>query len=101
MNGRQRMCYVAASDRSDLRIVHLNEIGSHYATTLAHWRERFFDSLSEVRTLGLPSSFIRMWEFYLCYCEAGFAKGLVSIVQVLITHENGCTDIFPHGSKAV
>lgn len=52
-----------------------DEIGPHYATTLAQWRQRFFSALPAVRRLGFDDSFIRMWEFYLCYCEAGFAEG--------------------------
>jgi hypothetical protein len=44
------------------------------AGALARWRETFFARLDEVRGLGYPDTFIRMWEFYLCYCEAGFAE---------------------------
>ncbi len=64
----------AASVRAGLRMEHLEDIGPHYATTLARWRENFFARLDDVRGLGYPDTFIRMWEFYLCYCEAGFAE---------------------------
>jgi cyclopropane-fatty-acyl-phospholipid synthase len=77
----------AMADSSDLRIVQLEDIGPHYATTLAHWRHNFFVNLEGVRALGLPQSFIRMWEFYLCYCEAGFAERAVGDVQMLLTRE--------------
>jgi cyclopropane-fatty-acyl-phospholipid synthase len=77
----------AMADSSDLRIVQLEDIGPHYATTLAHWRENFFENLEGVQALGLPQSFIRMWEFYLCYCEAGFAERVVGDMQMLLTRE--------------
>jgi len=75
-----------ASD-SDLRIVALEDIGPHYATTLARWRANFLARLPEVRALGYPETFIRMWEFYLCYCEAGFAERQLGDVQMLLARE--------------
>jgi cyclopropane-fatty-acyl-phospholipid synthase len=72
---------------SDLRLVHLEDIGPHYATTLAAWRRNFHARLDEVRALGYPDSFIRMWEYYLCYCEAGFAERALGDVQVVLTRE--------------
>jgi len=77
----------AMAGASDLRIVHLEDIGPHYATTLARWRENLFASLERVRGLGYPESFIRMWEFYLCYCEAGFAERALGDVQMLLARE--------------
>jgi cyclopropane-fatty-acyl-phospholipid synthase len=77
----------AMADSSDLRIVHLEDIGPHYATTLARWRENFIASCERVRALGYPDTFIRMWEFYLCYCEAGFAERALGDVQFLLTRE--------------
>ena len=77
---------IAAS--GDLRIVHLEDIGPHYATTLARWRANFHTALDDVRRLGYPETFIRMWGFYLCYCEAGFAERALGDVQMLITRES-------------
>jgi cyclopropane-fatty-acyl-phospholipid synthase len=77
----------AMAERSDLRIVHLEDIGPHYATTLARWRENFLGNLESVRALGLPETFIRMWEFYFCYCEAGFAERALGDVQMLLERE--------------
>jgi cyclopropane-fatty-acyl-phospholipid synthase len=77
----------AIARSSDLRIVHLEDIGPHYATTLAHWRANFRAALADVRRLGYPDTFIRMWEFYLCYCEAGFAERALGDVQMVITRE--------------
>jgi len=73
----------AVAGASDLRLVHLEDIGSHYAETMRHWRERFLARLGAVRGLGYPESFIRMWEFYLCYCEGGFRERALSDVQML------------------
>lgn len=73
----------AVARASDLRLVHLEDIGLHYAETMRHWRERFLSRLAAVRDLGYPESFIRMWEFYLCYCEGGFRERAISDVQML------------------
>ena len=70
---------------TDLKIFHLEDIGPHYATTLRRWRENFLARLAEVRALGYPDSFIRMWEFYLCYCEGGFLERQIGDVQMLLT----------------
>jgi len=75
----------AMTASSDLRIVHLDDIGPHYATTLARWRENLVANIDKVRALGYPDTFIRMWEFYLCYCEAGFAERALGDVQMLLT----------------
>jgi cyclopropane-fatty-acyl-phospholipid synthase len=77
----------AMASASDFRIVHLADIGPHYATTLARWRENFLANLPRVRALGLPESFIRMWEFYFCYCEAGFAERALGDVQMLLERD--------------
>jgi cyclopropane-fatty-acyl-phospholipid synthase len=75
----------AAARASDLRLVHLEDITSHYARTLREWRRRFFERIDDVRSLGYPEEFIRMWEFYLCYCEGGFAERYIGDVQLLFT----------------
>lgn len=60
------------------------EIGSHYATTLKIWRERFAGARKAVADLGFEERFVRMWEFYLSYCEAGFRERSIGTVQALI-----------------
>jgi cyclopropane-fatty-acyl-phospholipid synthase len=75
----------AISRASDLKIFHLEDIGPHYARTLAHWRRNFFEQLAEVRRLGYPESFVRQWEFYLCYCEGAFEERQLGDVQMLLT----------------
>ena len=69
---------------SQMRLFHLEDIGPHYATTLRHWRERFQARLDQVRALGYGEAFIRMWEFYLCYCEGGFLERSIGTVQMLL-----------------
>ncbi|MEO7744099.1 MAG: cyclopropane-fatty-acyl-phospholipid synthase family protein [Usitatibacter sp.] len=77
----------AMVDASDLRLVHLEDIGAHYAPTLAAWRDNFFGNLDAVRALGYSETFIRLWEFYLCYCEAGFAERTLGDVQLVLSRE--------------
>ncbi len=72
------------AESTDLRVVHLEEIGPHYARTLASWRRRFNEALDEVRRLGYDERFIRLWNYYLSYCEAGFAESYLGDVQVLM-----------------
>ena len=70
---------------TDLKLFHLEDIGPHYARTLKLWRERFLARQSEVRAQGYPESFLRMWEYYLCYCEGGFEERQLGDVQMLLT----------------
>jgi cyclopropane-fatty-acyl-phospholipid synthase len=74
----------AVCKATDLKITHLEDIGPHYATTLRAWRERFFANLGAVRRLGMSDSFVRLWEFYLCYCEGGFMERALGDVHVLL-----------------
>jgi cyclopropane-fatty-acyl-phospholipid synthase len=75
----------AMTRKSDLRVADLHDISSHYATTLRRWRENFNAKRSEVAAMGFPASFQRMWEFYFCYCEAGFRERTVGDLQLLLT----------------
>ena len=73
---------------SQLRIVGLEDIGAHYATTLAHWRANLLQQADRVRALGYPEAFLRMWEFYFAYCEGGFAEGALGDAQILLTRQH-------------
>lgn len=66
---------------SDLRLTGLEDIGLHYATTLAHWNDRMQSHSQELRALGFDEDFQRLWEFYFAYCEGGFRERLLSDVQ--------------------
>ena len=70
---------------TDFKVFHLEDIGPHYARTLREWRRNFFDNIAAVRELGFPDSFVRMWEYYLCYCEGGYAERQLGNVQMLLT----------------
>jgi cyclopropane-fatty-acyl-phospholipid synthase len=55
--------------------------GADYAETLRQWRERFLREEPRVRELGFDDRFVRIWEFYLAYCEAGFTERSIDVVQ--------------------
>ena len=69
---------------TDMRLFDCEDIGPHYTTTLRKWRENFFANIHSVRMLGYSEEFIRMWEFYLCYCEGGFAERALGDVHLLL-----------------
>jgi cyclopropane-fatty-acyl-phospholipid synthase len=75
----------AVARATDLRLFHLEDITPHYVRTLRKWRQSFLANLEHVRALGFSEAFIRMWEFYLCYCEGGFAERYLGDVQILFT----------------
>ena len=68
---------------SSLRMLGLHDFGLHYARTLRLWNERFHERLDDVRAQGFNERFIRMWRYYLCYCEAAFLERAIGVVQVL------------------
>lgn len=80
----------------DLRTVHLEDIGPHYAETLARWRDNFLGRLDAVRGLGFDTRFIRMWHFYLSYCEGGFRERDLGTMQMLLA-KPGWRDPVPLG----
>jgi cyclopropane-fatty-acyl-phospholipid synthase len=67
---------------TDLRFVHGEDFGPHYAQTLREWRQRFHEHLNDVRELGYPDRFLRMWDYYLCYSEAAFDERYTGVVQI-------------------
>jgi cyclopropane-fatty-acyl-phospholipid synthase len=68
---------------TDMRVVALDEIGHHYAETLRRWRQAFVASEADMAALGLNETSQRLFEFYLCYCEAGFAERRIGDVQMV------------------
>ncbi len=67
-----------ATARTRLVIESIENIGPHYAPTLRHWREAFLARRSQARALGFDEAFLRRWEYYLAYCEAGFAERIIN-----------------------
>jgi cyclopropane-fatty-acyl-phospholipid synthase len=66
----------------------MESIGAHYALTLAAWRARFLQNLAAVRRLGFDDRFLRMWDFYLAWCEGSFRERYINDVQLLLA-KNG------------
>lgn len=73
----------AMARSSDLRLISQEDFGPSYALTLRHWRQRFTGRLDEVRALGYDERFIRLWTFYLAYCEGGFLERSIGVSQLL------------------
>jgi cyclopropane-fatty-acyl-phospholipid synthase len=69
---------------TDMRVIHLEDIGPHYATTLRHWRERFLARIETVHEQGYSEAFMRLWQYYLSYCESAFTERAIGDVQMLI-----------------
>ncbi|MDR7378654.1 cyclopropane-fatty-acyl-phospholipid synthase [Rhodoferax ferrireducens] len=64
-----------------LEVVDEFAFGPDYAETLRRWRDKFLAARSQVLQLGFDERFMRLWEFYLAYCEAAFDKGNINLVQ--------------------
>lgn len=73
----------AVAGNTDLRLLRQEDFSRHYARTLREWRASFAAHLPEVRALGYDERFIRMWEYYLCYCEGGFEEEFTTLLQLL------------------
>lgn len=70
---------------SDLKLLDAEDIGPHYAITLRTWRENFYANIDKIRRQGYSAEFIKMWEFYLCYCEGGFAERALGNAHLLLS----------------
>lgn len=77
----------SAAQAGQLRLLNLQDIGDSYAKTIHAWRERFLSREPEVLALGYDRRFLRMWDFYLAYCEAGFLEQSISDVHLLFGKE--------------
>jgi cyclopropane-fatty-acyl-phospholipid synthase len=75
-----------AARRAGLAVASEHAFGLDYARTLATWRERFHARLDAVRALGFDERFVRIWDFYLAYCEAAFARRSTDVVQFTLVH---------------
>lgn len=76
--------YQAKTRASDLQVLHQEDFGLSYAYTLRAWRQRFLARLPEVREQGFDERFIRLWEFYLAYCEGGFLERSIGVSHLLM-----------------
>jgi cyclopropane-fatty-acyl-phospholipid synthase len=71
-----------------LTVQHLENYDLHYARTLAEWRKTFLANRDKVLALGFDEFFIRTWDYYLAYCEAGFSTRNLGLVQMVLTRPN-------------
>jgi cyclopropane-fatty-acyl-phospholipid synthase len=80
------------AEDTDMQIVGLEDITFHYARTLEAWRDRFLHRIDDVKALGFDDIFVRMWEFYLAYCEGGFMERVIGTSQILMA-KPGCREL--------
>jgi cyclopropane-fatty-acyl-phospholipid synthase len=88
--------------QTELYVDDVENIGMHYAETLRRWRERFLANADEVLALGFDARFVRMWEFYLAYCEGAFLARYINDLQLVLTRPmNGTLGTTPYGRQLV
>jgi len=74
----------AVTQATDMRMLHLEDITSHYAETLRRWRSGFLGNLEHIREMGFDERFVRMWGYYLAFCEGGFEERVIGDVQIVL-----------------
>ena len=79
----QKMLEIVGQD-TDMNLMHMEDFGLHYAKTLHLWRENFRRAHGRLTELGYDEYFLRLWEFYLCYCEGGFLERSIGTAQLLL-----------------
>lgn len=79
---------VAMTKSSRFIIDDLENIGPHYADILSRWRENFKQSRDAIMKMGFDDPFMRKWEYYLSYCEAGFRKRITNDLQLVLIRPN-------------
>lgn len=75
----------ALTSHTDFVVRHVQDIGLDYARTLADWCSNFMAARDAVHQLGYDDRFVRLWHFYLCYCEGGFLERTTSAVHLVLT----------------
>jgi len=78
----------AINRTSDMTLVDLKDLGQHYAETLRLWFVQFNASLAKAKKLGFDDTFVRKWNYYLCYCEAAFAMRNINVMHLVYTRPN-------------
>ena len=69
---------------TDMTLHHMEDFGLHYARTLRLWHDNFSAAKQRIEALGYDAYFLRLWEFYLCYCEGGFLERSIGTAQLLL-----------------
>ncbi|GAA6526007.1 cyclopropane-fatty-acyl-phospholipid synthase family protein [Intrasporangium sp. DVR] len=86
---------------TQLRVTGVHGFGHDYAETLRRWRATFVEQWPEVQRLGFDETFRRKWEFYLAYCEAGFASGYLDVAQIRLERQGpGLRGVAGHADAA-
>jgi cyclopropane-fatty-acyl-phospholipid synthase len=75
--------HTVIATQTTMQLMEWRDIGVQYVKTLMDWRARFFANMNDIKMLNFPEGFIRTWDFYFCYCAAGFAQNNISSVQAL------------------
>jgi len=70
---------------TDFRVAHTEDFAADYARTLRAWREAFHQSAGAIRQLGFNETFLRTWDYYFCYCMAGFLEEQIGVAQLLLS----------------
>lgn len=76
--------FTALAEAAGLQLVQRFHFAEGYARTLALWRERVLATREQILAMGFDTRFLRMWEFYLAYCEAGFRSGSTDVAQLTL-----------------
>ena len=76
--------FADSAAESELRVVDRAFFGADYARTLAHWHREILRTRGAIEALGYAPDFLRMWRYYLAYCEVGFTSGRVDLMQVVL-----------------
>ena len=82
----------STANHTDLTLFHDESYASSYAKTLAIWYQRFIENKSKVIELGYSQSFIRLWEYYLKYCQAGFEERVIDVHHLVFKKPNNRFD---------
>lgn len=82
----------AHSARAGLQMTADERFAASYAATLREWRRRFMRAWPAIAALGFDDAFRRLWEYYLCYCEAGFVSGRVDVGLYSLRHAAASTN---------
>ena len=78
--------------KSGLNISKLEQFGKDYAETLRRWRRTFEQQKNRIQSLGFDQEFVKLWRFYLCYCEAGFDENEIDVVHLQLVNSTGATE---------
>lgn len=83
----------AAKNNTKMRLYHLEDLTPHYAKTLLAWRERFLSHREKLNGMGFDEKFIRMWDYYFCYCAGGFLERSIGSVHLIFANRQYRDDL--------